>query len=138
MALGEKLFEATGEVVAFRITKVHPVEGTTMEVNFIEDIKGIGKFPSGKNTGSGTIRQYPHGSADGSHNGYVAFADGDTYMWWAHEKARTEGGKMRGIVTVTGYTNSQKYSWMNSLIIAIESEFDTATQKLKNTGYAWV
>jgi hypothetical protein len=32
MALGEKLFEETGKVVGFKVTKVHPVEGTTMEV----------------------------------------------------------------------------------------------------------
>ena len=138
MALGEKIFEGTGNVVAFRITKVHPVEGTTMEVSFVEDLKGIGKFPSGKNTGSGTINHYPHGSVDASYNGFVTFPEGDTYMWWAHEKAKSvDGGKIRGIVTVTGYTNSQKYSWMNSVILVLESEFDPATQKLKTTGYIW-
>jgi hypothetical protein len=57
MVLGEKLFEETGNVTSFRVTKVHPVEGTTMEVSFVSDIKGIGKFPSGKNTGSGTMTQ---------------------------------------------------------------------------------
>jgi hypothetical protein len=138
MVLGDKLFEGTGDVVAFRITKVHPMEGTTMEVSFVEDLKGIGKFPSGKNTGSGTITRYAHGIEDASYNGFVTFQDGDTFMWWAHEKAKTvEGGKMRGIVTVTGYTNAQKYSWMNSLVMVLESEFDPATQKLRTTGYSW-
>jgi hypothetical protein len=37
-------------------------------------------------------------------------------LWWAHEKGRTvEGGKIRGLVMISGYTNSQKYSWLNDL-----------------------
>ena len=138
MALGEKLFEATGNIVSFRVTKVHPLEGTTMEVSFVEDIKGIGNFPSGKNTGSGTMTQYPHGVIDASYNGFVTMSEGDTFMWWAHEKSKTvEGGNAKGLVMVSGYTNSQKYSWMNKLILVLDSEFDLATQKLKTTGYEW-
>ena len=138
MALGEKLFEATGDVVSFRVTKVHPLEGTTMEISFVEDIKGIGNFPNGKNTGSGTMTQYPHGVIDASYNGFVTMSEGDTFMWWAHEKSKTvEGGKAKGLVMVSGYTNSQKYSWMNKLILALDSEFDLATQKFKTTGYEW-
>ncbi|AFU58607.1 hypothetical protein Ngar_c16740 [Candidatus Nitrososphaera gargensis Ga9.2] len=34
MALGEKAFEESGNVVGFKVTKVHPIEGTTMEVSF--------------------------------------------------------------------------------------------------------
>ena len=138
MALGEKLFEATGSVVAFRVTKVHPVEGTAMEVSFVEDIKGIGNFPSGKNTGSGTMTQYPHGVIDASYIGFVTLPEGDKFMWWAHEKSRAaKDGKTKGLVMATGYTNSQKYSWMNNLIIAMDSEFDPATQQFKSTGYEW-
>jgi len=44
---------------------------------------------------------------------------------------------MRGLVSVSGYTNSQKYSWMNNLIIALETDFDPVTQQIKSTGYAW-
>jgi hypothetical protein len=138
MVLGEKLFEETGNVTSFRVTKVHPVEGTTMEVSFVSDIKGIGKFPSGKNTGSGTMTQYPHGVADASYNGFVMMPDGDQFMWWAHEKSKaTEGGKMKGLVMVTGYTTSQRLSWMNNLILALDSEFDPTSQQFKTTAYEW-
>jgi hypothetical protein len=34
MALGEKLFEESGNVTGFKVTKVHPIEGVTMEVSF--------------------------------------------------------------------------------------------------------
>ena len=69
MALGEKLFEETGTTTNFKITKVHPIEGITMEISFTSEIKGIGKFPSGKNMGSGTATQYPHGVVDAVYQG---------------------------------------------------------------------
>ena len=34
MALNEKLYEETGKCTAFKVTIVHPVEGTTREVSF--------------------------------------------------------------------------------------------------------
>ena len=133
MTLGEKLFESVGNVITFKVTRVHPMEGTTMEVSFVEDIKG-----SGKNTGSGTMTQYPHGVMDVSYNGFVTMADGETFIWWAHEKSKiVEGGKMKGLAMVTGYTNSKKYSWMNKLILALDTEFDIATQQIEATGYEW-
>ncbi|MDQ3851399.1 MAG: hypothetical protein M3299_01030, partial [Thermoproteota archaeon] len=74
MSLGEKLFEESGKVVGFKVTRVHPVEGTTMEVSFISEIKGFGKFPSGRNVGSGTMTQYPHGVVDVSYQGTFMIA----------------------------------------------------------------
>ena len=41
MALGEKLFEESGKVVGFKVTKVHPVEGMTMEVSSYFRNKGL-------------------------------------------------------------------------------------------------
>ena len=61
MALGKKLFEETGKVVGFKVTRVHPIEGMTMEVSFTSEIKGFSNYPSGRNVGSGTITHYPHG-----------------------------------------------------------------------------
>jgi len=98
MALGEKLFEESGPVTSTKITKVHPVEGTTMEVSFAVDIHGIGKFPSGKNMGSGTMTGYPHGLSDASFHGFVTTAEGEQFLWWAHEKTKmSQDGKSRGI-----------------------------------------
>ena len=48
MALGEKLFEESGDITNVKITRVHPVEGTTMEVSFTSEIRGVGRFPSRK------------------------------------------------------------------------------------------
>jgi hypothetical protein len=138
MALGEKLFEESGNVVGFKVTRVHPVEGTTMEVSFNSELKGFGKVPSGRNIGSGIMTQYPHGVVDASYQGTLMASEGEVFMWWAHQKSKVvEGGKIKGMVMVSGFTNSQKLSWMNSLIMLLESEFDPIAQQFRTTGYEW-
>ena len=139
MALGEKRFEESGNVTGFKVIRVHPIEGVTMEVSFTSEIRGIGRFPSGKNMGSGTMTQYPHGIVDASWQGSLMIAEGgDQFIWWAHGKGKVvKGGKVKGLVIVTGFTNSQKLSWMNNLILALESETDFESQKFKITGYEW-
>jgi hypothetical protein len=66
MALGEKLFEESGNITGLKITRVHPVEGVTTELSFSSEIKGEGRFPSGQNLGSGIMTKYPHGIIDAS------------------------------------------------------------------------
>jgi hypothetical protein len=138
MALGEKLFEETGKILGVQVESVHPVEGVKMQVSFASEIKGLGKVPSGKNLGSGTATQYPHGAVNASYRGVASFGEGDQYIWWAHEKSRAaKDGMIRGVVIVSGYTNSQKLSWMNGLIIVIETENDASFQQFKGTAYEW-
>jgi hypothetical protein len=139
MALGEKLLEESGKVVGFKVTRVHPVEGMTMEVSFTSEVKGFGKFPSGRNIGSGIMTQYPHGVVDASYQGTLMTAEeGEQFMWWAHEKSKlADGGKIKGMVIFSGFTNSQKLSWMNRLLVAGESEFDPAAQQFRTTAYEW-
>jgi hypothetical protein len=64
---------------------------------------------------------------------------GDQFIWWAHEKSKLEdGGKFKGMVMVSGFTNSQKLSWMNRLLMILESEFDPAAQQFRATAYEWI
>jgi hypothetical protein len=138
MALGEKLFEESGNVTGLKVTRVHPIEGVTIEASFTSEIKGVGRFPSGKNLGSGTMTQYPHGIVDASWQGSVTTNEGDQFIWWAHEKSKVvEGGKVKGLTMVTGFSNSQKLSWMNNLVLALDSETDLESQKFRITGYEW-
>ena len=140
MALGEKLFEESGNITGFKVTKVHPIEGVTIEASFTSEVRGIGRFPSGKNIGSGTMTQYPHGIVDASWQRSLMTTSeaGDQCIWWSHEKSKVgEGGKIKGLTMVTGFTNSQKLSWMNNLIYALESETDLESQKFKITAYEW-
>jgi hypothetical protein len=138
MALGEKLFEESGSVTGFNVTKVHPIEGVTMEVSFASEIRGIGRFPSGKNLGSGIMTQYPHGIVDQSNQGSLMTTEGDQFIWWAHGKSKVvEVGKVKGLIIVTGFANSQKLAWMNNLVMALESEFDPESKTFKITAYEW-
>ena len=138
MALGEKLFEESGNVTGFKVTKVHPIEGVTTEVSFASEIRGIGRFPSGKNLGSGIMTQFPHGIVDQSNQGSIMTNEGHQFVWWAHGKSKVvEGGRVKGLIIVTGFANSQKLSWMNTLIMALESEFDPESKKFTITGYEW-
>lgn len=60
-------------------------------------------------------------------------------MWWAHEKSKVvEGGKIKGLNIMTGFTNSQKLSWMNSLIIVIAINGSISSMEFKANGYEWI
>jgi hypothetical protein len=139
MALGEKLFEESGEITGLKITKVHPIEGVTSEISFTSEIRGENRFPSGQNLGSGTMTKYPHGIIDSTWHGSLMIAEGgDQFMWWAHEKSKVvEGGIIKGLNIMTGFTNSQKLSWMSNIILVLEVEGSVFSQKFKATGYEW-
>jgi hypothetical protein len=64
MVLRDKLFEESGNIIGLKITRVHPIEGVTTEVTFTSEIKGEGRYPSGKNLGTGTMTKYLHGVID--------------------------------------------------------------------------
>jgi hypothetical protein len=138
MAIGEKLFDDIGNLTKLDIKSVHPVEGVKMELSFTSEIKGLGKFPSGKNIGSGTATQYPHGVMDANYQGIETTTEGDQYIWWAHEKSKViEAGMIKGIIIFTGYSNSQKLSWMNNLIGVIDIKTDLTNQRFEGIGYQW-
>jgi len=138
MGLGEKLFEEAGNITSFKVTKVHPIEGATTEVTFRSEIRGIGRSPSGKNIGSGTMTKYPHGVIDAAWQGTLTTEHVEEFMWWAHEKSRVlEDGKIRGLNIVTGFTNSRNLSWMNSLIIVVELAGSVYSDEFCATAYEW-
>lgn len=138
MGLGRKLFEESGQITDFKLIKVHPIEGVTTEVSFKSDVKGIERFPSGKNLGSGTMTKYPHGIIDATWQGTLITERGEEFMWWGHEKSRVlDDGKIRGLNMVTGFTNSQDFSWMNSLIMLIELAGSTYSDEFRASAYDW-
>ncbi|RPI86218.1 MAG: hypothetical protein EHM25_10260 [Nitrosopumilales archaeon] len=138
MGLGEKLFEEAGKITAFKVIKVHPFEGTTTEVTFRSDIRGIGRFPNGKNVASGTMTKYPHGIIDAAWQGTLTTEHGEEFMWWGHEKSGVlKDGKIRGLNIVTGFTNSENLSWMNKLIIVVELAASVYSDEFCATAYEW-
>jgi hypothetical protein len=138
MVLGDKLFEESGKITGFKLAKVHPVEGVKTEVSFTSDIRGIGKYPSGKNLASGIMTKYPHGIIDASWQGTLITEHGEQLMWWAHEKSKVlEDGKIRGLNLMTGFTNSQQLSWMNNLIIVVELAGSIFSEEFCAIAYEW-
>src|ERR671920_628272 len=139
LTLGEKLFEESGKIKWLKITKVHPIEGVTTEVSFTSEIRGEGRYPSGQSVGSGIMTKYPHGIIDGTWHGSLMTAEGDhQFMWWAHEKSKVvEDGNIKGLNIMTGFTNSQKLSWMNNIILALEISGSVFSQKFNAIGYEW-
>lgn len=140
MVLGEKLFEENGNITAVKVTRVHPTKGVTTEVSFTSEIIGEGRFPSGRNLASGIMTKYPHGIIDATWQGFLTTSDdGDQFMWWAHEKCKViEGGKIKGVTIVTGFSSSQKLSWMNNLIMTLEIDGSIFSQEFKAIGYEWI
>lgn len=138
MAIGEKLFEEHGQATGFKIVTVHPVEGTTMEISATFDVTGFGRFPSGKEMGSGTLVHYPHGMTQGHFHGNLITTEGDQILWWAQEKGKFgQDGKMKGVALVSFYSNAQRHAWVNNLIALLETEFDPQTQKIHTVGHEW-
>jgi hypothetical protein len=41
------------------------------------------------------------------------------------------------LIIVTGFTNSQKLSWMNNLIMALDIDGSVFSQEYKATAYEW-
>ncbi len=138
MALGEKLFEEAGKIPGFKVTKVHPIEGVRTEITFRSEIRGIGRFPNGKNLCSGTMTKFPHGIIDAAWQGTLTTEQAEQFMWWGHEKAKLfEDGRIRGLNTVTGFSNSQNLSWMNSLIIIVDLAASVLSDEFCATAYEW-
>jgi hypothetical protein len=138
MELKEKLFDESGKIEGFKVTKVHPVEGVTTEVSFASDIRGIGKFPSGKNLGSGVMTRYPQGIIDATWQGTLTTQNGEQFMWWSHEKSKVlQDGKIKALNIATGFTNSPNLSWMNSLIIVVELAMSISSEEFSGTAYEW-
>jgi hypothetical protein len=85
------------------------------------------------------MTKYPHGIIDSTwHGSLMTSDDGDQFMWWAHEKSKVvEVGIIKGLNIMTGFTNSQKLSWMNNLIIALDVAGSVFSQKFNATEYEW-
>jgi hypothetical protein len=139
MTIGQELFEEVGKITDFKVVKMHPLEGVKTEVSFTSDIKGIGRYPTGKNLASGTITKYSHGIIDGAWQGALTNEHGEQFLWWAHEKSKVlENGIIKGLNLATGFTSSQKLSWMNSLIIVIELSGSIYSDEFNALGYEWI
>jgi hypothetical protein len=56
------------------------------------------------------------------------------YLFYNEKSKVVEGGNIKGLNILTGFTISHKLSWMNNLILALEISGSVFSQKFKATG----
>lgn len=84
------------------------------------------------------MTKYPHGIIDGSWQGILTSELDEQFMWWTHEKSKVLEGGERSLNVATAFTNSQKLSWMNNLIIVIELSGSVFSDEFSATAYEWI
>jgi hypothetical protein len=137
LVLGEKLWEEKGKATGVSVKSVGP-EGVHMEENFASEVKGLGRFPSGRNMGTINYVARPDGFSSGTGQGIFTAQDGDSVVWKCLAFGKPEAaGKDKSIAIIQFMTTSQKLSWMNSFLIVYESIGDMKTMEFSGTGYEW-
>ena len=136
LVLGEKLWEEKGKAIGVSVKSIDS-EGVHMEETFASELKGIGRFPSGRNMGTLNIVTRPDGFSSGTGQGIFTTQNGDSVVWKLFGLGKLEAGKDKSIAIVQFMTISQKLSWMNSLIVVLEAIADSKTMEISDAGYEW-
>jgi hypothetical protein len=134
MAMGDKLFEEKGKMTMTFVESID-ANGLVMKQSFNSDVMGVGKFPSGMNMGSGTIWTGMDNKAHGKWHGMMMTQDNETIVWKGSGHSKRDHGAVRGIMVVTFMTKSEKYGWLNSIIVV--NEIEGNMMEFKSTAYEW-
>jgi hypothetical protein len=136
VVLGEKQWEEKGKAIGMSIKSIGP-EGCRMEQTFTSEVKGFGRFPSGRNMGTVEVVQAHDGSSSGTAQGIFTSKDGDMVFWKGYFFGKREKGKDKSFGILKSWTTSKKLAWMNRSIAALESIADPKTMEMTDTGYEW-
>jgi len=134
MVLGEKLFEEKGKTTMSFIKEVN-VQGIIVKQSFESEVKGMGRFPSGKNMGSGGFWMYPNGNAQGKWRGMLMTDDGQMLVWNGNGHSNRTGTSVKGIMVIRFMTQSEKYAWLNKALIVADLQGDMTSYS--SAGYEW-
>ena len=135
MPLGEKLFEENGKLTRMSVKSV-TAEGVTLEGNFVSQIQGVGRFPSGANMGTATIVQGPN-TARETGQGMFITKDGKSVPWHPVAVAKNVEGKSKSVNLVVFQARSQELAWLNELVVLIEGTTSPDLSTFSDTGYEW-
>jgi hypothetical protein len=133
---GEKIAEEKGKAIGISVKSVGP-EGVHVEETFVSEVKGLGRFPSGRDMGTLNIVERAGGVFSGTGQGTKTTQDGDSAVWKCYLIGKLEAGKYKCLITIEFMTASQKLSWMNGLIAIEELISDPITMELSGTAYEW-
>jgi hypothetical protein len=135
MALGEKVAEEKGSIIGMSIKSID-ANGMSIEFSFASEITGIGRFPSGRNVGTFSGLDGPHTNRS-TGQGVVFTKDGEMLPWHGSGIDKRVGDKIKGAFLVTFTTMSQKYAWMNDLLIVLDSQASADMTQFSDTAYEW-
>jgi len=134
--LGEKIAEEKGKAISMSVKSVGP-EGVHTEVSFVSQVKGFGRFPSGRDMGTISGLERPGGIFSGTAQGTKLTTDGDSVVWKAYIIGKVEGGKRKDLSIIEFMTTSQKLSWMNGFVAVEEAVPDLVTMEFSGIAYEW-
>jgi hypothetical protein len=135
MPLGEKLFEESGKTTGMSVKSI-TAEGITLESNFVSQIQGFGRFPSGTNMGTGTTVQGPN-TARGTGQGVFITKDGKSVAWHLVAIGESVEGKSKSVNLITCQAGSPELAWLNELLILIEGTSAPDLSTFSDVGYEW-
>ena len=133
---GDKIAEERGKAIGFSVKSVGP-EGVHVEETFVSEVKGFGRFPSGRDMGTLNIVQRTGGISSGTGQGTKMTAEGDSLVWKCYLIGKLEGGKHKSLVIIEFMTTSPRLLWMNGLIAIEELVADPQTMEFIGTAYEW-
>jgi hypothetical protein len=136
LVLGEKIAEEKGKIIGSSVKSVGP-EGVHREDTFASEVKGLGRFPSGRDMGTLNVVFRSGGVFSGTGQGTKTTQDGDSAVWKCYLIGKMEEGKYKCVIIIEFMTASQKLSWMNGLIAIEDVILDPKTMELSGTAYEW-
>lgn len=138
MALGERIWEGKGRSTGLTVKSVG-VEGTSMEMNAVADLKGVGRLEGvgfrDMGTVAGLIR--PDRTFVATGQGLLTAKEGDIVAYKAFGMYRIEAGAAKGPSLLTFSTASARLSWMNGFVAVSDIKIDLASYEYTTQGYAW-
>lgn len=135
MALGEKIGEEKGKVIGISVKSVGP-DGVHLENTFATEVKGFGRWPSGRNIGTMELIHGLGGAVSLTGQGIFTSLDGDSVVWKCYGLGKSEAGKTKGVIIIQNMTSSQKLSWMNGSIV-VEEGITDQKMEISGTIYEW-
>jgi hypothetical protein len=133
---GEKIAEEKGKVIGMSVKSVGS-DGVHVEETFASEVKGFGRFPSGRDMGTLNVVMRTGGVISGTGQGTKTTQDGDSAVWKCYLIGKIEEGKHKCVIIIEFMTASQKLSWMNGLIAIEDAILDPITRELSGTAYEW-
>jgi hypothetical protein len=135
MVLGEKVSEEKGSIIGMSIKSVG-ADGVSIEFSFASEVKGFGRYPGGRNTGTLSGLEGPNTNRS-TGQGILVTPDGEILPWHTSGVDKRVGDKIKGAFLVTFSTLSQKYAWINNVLFVLDSEASADMTSFSDTAYEW-